>query len=138
MTGSFDLHVSLREAARRLDLRRLSALVVRAEGGDAQLALEECTLIRETDAARSSPGVGFWVWDYRGAITDPHAMIEACQNAGCSRVLIQIPATSEDETLWASYATLFPFAKARHIDAFALDGYPEAIQEPGVLAAKVK
>lgn len=138
VTGPFDLHVSLREAGRRLDLRRLSALVVRADGGDAQLALEECTLIRETDAARLSPGVGFWVWDYRTAITDPHAMIKACQNAGCSRLLIQIPAISEDETLWASYATLFPFAKARHIDVFALDGYPEAIQEPGVLAAKVK
>ena len=138
VTGPFDLYVSLREAGLRLDLRRLSALVVRADGGDVQLALEECTLIRETDTARSSPGVGFWVWDYRAAITDPHAMIEACQNAGCSRVLIQIPATSEDETLWASYAALFPFAKARHIDAFALDGYPEAIQEPGVLAAKVE
>ena len=138
VTGPFDLHVSLREAGRRLDLRRLSALVVMADGGDVQLALEECTLIRETDAARSSPGVGFWVWDYRAAITDPHAMIKACQNAGCSRVLIQIPEISEDETLWASYATLFPFAKARHIDAFALDGYPEAIQEPGVLADKVK
>lgn len=138
VTGPFDLHVSLREAGRRLDLRRLSALVVQADGGDAQLALEECTLIRGTDTARPSPGVGFWVWDYRAAITDPHAMIKACQNAGCSRLLIQIPAFSEDETLWASYATLFPFAKARHIDAFALDGYPEAIQEPGVLAAKVK
>ena len=138
VTGPFDLHMSLREAGRRLDLRRLSALVVRADGGDAQLALEECTLIRETDAARSSPGVGFWVWDYRAAITDPHAMIKACQRAGCSRVLIQMPAISEDETLWASYATLFPFAKARHIDVFALDGYPEAIQEPGVLADKVK
>lgn len=138
VTGPFDLHVALREAGRRLDLRRLTALVVKADGGNAQLALEECTLIRETDAARSSPGVGFWVWDYRAAITDPHAMIKACQNTGCSRLLIQIPAISEDETLWASYATLFPFAKARHIDAFALDGYPEAIQEPMVLAAKVK
>lgn len=138
VTGPFDLHVSLREAGRRLDLRRLSALVVQADGGDAQLVLEECTLIRETDAARSSPRVGFWVWDYRAAITDPHAMIKACQNAGCSRVLIQMPAVSEDETLWASYATLFPFANAGHIEAFALDGYPEAIQEPEVLAAKVK
>ena len=138
VTGPFNLHVSLREAGRRLDLRRLSALVLRADGGVVQLALEECTLIREPDTARSSPGVGFWVWDYRAAIMDPHAMIKACQNAGCSRLLIQIPAISEDETLWASYATLFPFAKARHIDAFALDGYPEAIQEPGVLAAKVK
>lgn len=138
VTGPFDLHVSLREAGRRLDLRRLSALVVRADGGAVQLALEECTLIREPDAARSSPGIGFWVWDYRAAITDPHAMIKACQNAGCSRLLIQIPAISDDETLWASYATLFPFAKARHIDVFALDGYPEAIQEPEVLAAKVK
>ena len=138
VTGPFDLHVSLREAGRRLDLRRLAALVVMADGGNVQLALEESTLIRETDAARSSPGVGFWVWDYRAAITDPLAMIKACQDAGCSRVLIQIPEVSEDETLWASYATLFPFAKARHIDAFALDGYPEAIQEPGVLAAKVK
>ena len=138
VTGPFDLHVSLREAGRRLDLRRLSTLVVRADGGEVQLALEECTLIREIETARSSPGVGFWVWDYRAAITDPHAIIKACQNAGCSRLLIQIPALSEDETLWASYATLFSFAKARHIDAFALDGYPEAIQEPWVLAAKVK
>ena len=138
VTGPFDLHVSLREAGRRLDLRRLSALVVRGDGGDVQLELEECTLIRDPDTARTSTGVGFWVWDYRAAIMDPHAMIKACQNAGCSRLLIQIPAISEDETLWASYATLFPFAKARHIDAFALDGYPEAIQEPGVLAAKVK
>ena len=138
VTGTFDLHVPLREAGRRLDLRRLSALVVRADGGEAKLALEECTLVREIDAARSSPGVGFWVWDYRIAIMDPHAMINACQSAGCSRVAIQIPAISEDETLWASYAALFPFAKARHIDAFALDGYPEAIQEPEVLAAKVK
>lgn len=138
VTGPFDLHVSLREAGQQLDLRRLSALIVQADGGDAQLALEECTLIREPDVAQSSAGVGFWVWDYRAAITDPHAMIKACQNAGCSRVLIQIPAISEDETLWVSYATLFPFAKAKHIDAFALDGYPEAIEEPEVLAAKVK
>lgn len=138
VTGPFNLHVSLREAGRRLDLRRLSVLVLKAEGGDVQLALEDCTLIRELDTARSSPGVGFWVWDYRAAIMDPHAMIKACQNAGCSRLLIQIPAISEDETLWTSYATLFAFAKARHIDAFALDGYPEAIQEPDILAAKVK
>jgi len=138
VTGPFDLQVSLREAGRGLDLRRLSTLVMRADGRDVRLTLEECTLIKEADIARSAPGVGFWVWDYRAAITDPHAMIKACQNAGCSRLLIQIPAMSEDETLWASYAALFPFAKAGHIDAFALDGYPEAIREPEVLAAKVK
>ena len=137
VTGPFDLHVSLRDIGRRLDLRRLSTLVVKADGGDVQLVLEECTLIRETDVARSSPRIGFWVWDYRTAIRDPHAMIKACQDAGCSRVLIQIPAISDGEALWASYATLFHFAKVRHIDAFALDGYPEAIQEPAVLVAKM-
>ncbi|HSF68561.1 MAG TPA: hypothetical protein VLA67_14155 [Nitrospiraceae bacterium] len=138
VTGPFDLHVSLKDVGRRLDLRRLSVLVVKADGGDVQLTLEECTLIRETDATMSSPRVGFWVWDYHAAITDPHAMIKACLNAGCSRLLIQIPSISEDEPLWASYATLFPFAKARNIDVFALDGYPEAIQEPGALVAKLK
>ena len=78
------------------------------------------------------------MWGYRAAAADPETEIAACQWQACSRVLIQMPALSDDDALWAAYAWLFVKAQRAGIEALALDGYPEAIQEPQLLAQKIR
>ncbi len=138
VTGAFDLTVSLKEVGRRLDLRYVTGIVLYTEAGSAQISFDRMEVAQEPPKGRPPVGTGFWVWNYRAAVKDPETMLATCRTQGCSRVLIQMPAESDDEALWRDYARLLTLVQAAGIDALALDGYPEAIQEPRVLADKIQ
>ncbi|CAE6712206.1 hypothetical protein [Nitrospira defluvii] len=137
LSGSFDLTVSLQEISRGVDLRQVTALVVSAEGQGGQIQLEKIEVTQETPVMKRQAGTGFWVWNYRQAVKDPEAMLSTCRAQGCSRLLIQVPAQSDDEGLWREYAQLMAKVRDAGIEPWVLDGYPEAIQEPQRLADKI-
>lgn len=64
-------------------------------------------------------------------------MLDTCRAQGCSRLLIQMPAQSDEEEIWQGYVRLMEKVRAAGIEPWALDGYPEAIQEPHRLADKI-
>ncbi len=138
VSGAFDITVPLQEIGRRLDLRYVMALVVSTEAGSARISFDRIEVVREPAENRQSGGIGFWVWRYRTAIENPETMLATCRAQGCSRVLIQMPSQSDDETLWRRYARLLATVRESGIEALALDGYPEAIQEPYALADKIR
>lgn len=138
VTGRFDLRVPLGPAAQRLDLRRLVALAVVPETADARLEFEVLTLEQTAAPRQTVPGLGFWVWEYRQALANPLATLESCQRQGCRRLLVQMPALEDPETLWSAYGQFLRAAQDRGIETFALDGYPEAIHTPAPLFDKVR
>ncbi len=138
VTGSFNLLVPLKEIGRRLDLRYVTGMVLYTEAGSARVSLDRMEFVQEPPKERPSVGTGFWVWNYRAAVKDPETMLATCRTQSCSRILIQMPAPSEDEALWREYAGLLSRVQEAGIDVLALDGYPEAIQEPQVLADKIR
>jgi len=138
VTGPFDLTIPLKEIGRRLDLRYVTALVVSTEAESAHIVFDRIEVTRESSGSRHPGGTGFWVWNYRAAVENPEAMLATCRSQGCSRVLIQMPSQSDEETLWRGYAQLLRVVRDSGIEALALDGYPEAIQEPHVLADKIR
>ena len=138
VTGSFNLLVPLKEIGRRLDLRYVTGMVLYTEAGSARVSMDRMEFVQEPPKERPSVGTGFWVWNYRAAVKDPETMLATCRTQSCSRILIQMPAPSEDEALWREYAGLLSRVQEAGIDVLALDGYPEAIQEPQVLADKIR
>jgi hypothetical protein len=137
VTGDFDLSIPLREPGRLMDLRQLTALVLLSEDKQARVVLDQVDFVQAGTAPTKPPAMGFWVWDYRKTIVDPEAVFSACHREACTRILVQMPAPTDPEPVWASYAAMFTLARRRGIEAVALDGYPEAIQEPQVLADKI-
>ena len=138
VTGPFDLTLSLKEIGQKLDLRSLTALVVSTEAAGAQIVFEQIEAVQPASASAAPTGVGFWVWKYREAIRDPNALLATCRVESCSRVLIQMPSQADDDALWGNYAGLLMMMQEAGVAAFALDGYPEAIQEPHKLADKIQ
>ncbi|ULA62264.1 MAG: hypothetical protein LZF86_10124 [Nitrospira sp.] len=141
VTGPFDLTLPLKGIGRKLDLRSLTALVVSAEAARAHIMFEQIEVAQPSSepAVPAQPaGVGFWVWTYREAIRDPQAVLATCWAQRCSRVLIQMPSQTDDDELWHRYAGLLATIQQAGVAALALDGYPEAIQEPLKLAEKIE
>ncbi|MEQ1795352.1 MAG: hypothetical protein ABL970_14305 [Nitrospira sp.] len=138
VTGPFDLAIPLKDIGRRLDLRSLTALVVSTEAASAHIVFDRIDVVQQPSAAMQPAETGFWVWTYREAIRDPRVMLGLCRAQGCSRVLIQMPSQTDDDALWRSYARLLMTVQESGVAAFALDGYPEAIQEPHKLADKIQ
>jgi hypothetical protein len=120
-----------------MNLRQLTAVIILTDGVDGSLIVEQLELVQTVQGSKKPPRTGFWVWDYQNAIRDPEAILSACRRQGCTRILLQMPAPTDPQSLWASYAAFFSMAQQNGIEAVALDGYPEAIQEPQVLADKV-
>ncbi|MBK7418312.1 MAG: hypothetical protein KA240_08430 [Nitrospira sp.] len=137
LSGAFDLTVPLQEIGRGVDLRQVTALVVFTEGQGGRIQLEKIQVTQEAPVIRWPAGTGFWVWNYRQAVKDPEVMLSTCRAHRCSRLLIQMPAQSDDEGLWREYAQLMEKVREAGIEPWALDGYPEAIQEPQRLADKI-
>lgn len=138
VTGSFDLVIPLKAVGRSVDLRSLTALVVSTESVSAHILFERIDAALQPVAPARPASTGFWVWKYREAIQDPGTMLATCRAQGCSRVLIQMPSQSDPEVLWIAYAGLLLTVQQAGVAAFALDGYPEAIQEPRKLADKIE
>ena len=138
VTGPFDLAIPLKEAGRRLDLRKLTALVVSTTAANAHIVFDRIDAVQPRPAPATPAETGFWVWTYRDAIRDPAPMIQTCRAQGCSRVLIQMPSQTDAEAVWIGYASLLKTVQEAGIAVLALDGYPEAIQEPHRLADKIQ
>lgn len=136
--GPFDMIIPLRQIGRQLDMRQLTSFVVTTEEANVRIELEQFTMTQGPSVVTGAAQVGFWVWSYRAAVADPEPVLTACRRQGCSRVLIQMPALSDDDGIWAAYARFFTRAHTGGIEAFAFDGYPEAIQEPYGLADKIQ
>ncbi|MBS0169634.1 MAG: hypothetical protein JSR62_04715 [Nitrospira sp.] len=137
LSGAFDLTLPLQEIGRTVDLRHITALVVSSEGGSGHSVLETIEVRQGDSVTPRSTGTGFWVWNYRRAVQDPAGMLDTCRAQGCSRLLIQMPAQSDEEEIWQGYVRLMEKVRAAGIEPWALDGYPEAIQEPRRLADKI-
>ncbi len=138
VTGTFDLAIPMKEIGRGVDLRYVTALVVSTEGQSGQIQFERMAVTHSGPVKKRSVGTGFWVWNYRAAIQDSQTLLSVCREQGCSRLLIQMPSLNDEEALWREYARLLILVQEAGIDALALDGYPEAIQEPYLLADKVR
>jgi hypothetical protein len=138
VTGDIDLRLPLGTVARRLDLRRLAALVILPETPESQIGLELLTLEHTTGPRQKVPGLGFWVWEYRHALAHPEKVLGACRRYDCGRLLVQMPALEDDASVWEAYAQFLSTAPNQGIEAFALDGYPEAIHTPEALLQKVR
>lgn len=136
--GAFDITFPLKEIGRRLDLRHVTSLVVSTESGHAQIVIEHIEVAQAESQEQRQTGIGFWVWNYRAAIGDPEALLSTCRSQHCSRVLVQMPSQTDHEAVWNDYAALLMKLAEAGIEALALDGYPEAIQEPHQLADKVQ
>ncbi len=138
VNGRFDLRVALRSSARRLDLRRVVAASIIPETRDAHVILESLTVEHVGAARQAQTKRGYWVWKYREALKAPDTMLDSCLRQGCHRILVQMPDINDPESLWKAYARFLNTAHGRHIEVFALDGYPEAVDAPGPLIAKIQ
>jgi hypothetical protein len=138
VTGLFDVTVSFKDIGRRLDLRYLTALVVFTETDGEQISFEQIEASQDASGGVRPPGTGFWVWNYRAAVQDPGSVFATCRMQACSRIMIQMPSQSDEDALWRDYAALLVKMQEDGIEALALDGYPEAIQEPHKLADKIQ
>jgi hypothetical protein len=138
VTGDFALRLPVQTIARQLDLRRLAAFVVVPETPDSEVKIELLTVERTAGPRQKTPGRGFWVWEYRHTLAHPETVLGACRRYGCGRLLIQMPALEDAASLWEAYAHFLSTAPDQGIEAFALDGYPEAIHTPEALLHKVR
>lgn len=137
VSGTFDVTIPLQQLGRQVDLRTLAALVVVTEERHARLILDRVELRQGTPAVSPPRRTGFWVWNYRAMLEHPEHIFAACQRQHCARLLIQMPRMTDEDVVWSAYARLFGTARELGIEALALDGYPEAIQEPRALADKL-
>jgi hypothetical protein len=136
--GRFDLRASLRSSARQLDLRRVVAASVIPENGRAHVILKSFTVEHVASTRQGQTKRGYWVWKYREALKDPDAMLDSCVRQGCHRILVQMPDMKDSESVWKAYVRFLSIAHGRHIQVFALEGYPEAVDAPGPLIAKIQ
>lgn len=138
-----DTLVELRAFAKDIDLRDVVSMTVgvSAEGqGASDLGAQ---LVAVELGATSLPTMprsrtGFWAWEYREVIDDPEQAVQTCRTHGCQRLLVQMPSDADSDELWSGYAAALRWIDAQGIEAYALDGYPEAAYEPRRLVAKIE
>lgn len=138
VVGPFDVRVPLTLLARRVDLRYLASLVLLPQERANTVILETLALEQSEHRHEQKPGLGFWLWEYQDLPDRGDALLEECQRLACTRLFVQIPADKDPPTLWAAYAQFLRSARSRGIEAFALDGYPEAIDDPTPLVKKIR
>ena len=136
--GTFDVTIPLVDFGRSLDLRRVTAAVVTTDDPQAQVVLEQIDLLRDRPGIARSARSGLWVWRYREAIEDPSAIFLVCRRHGVSRVMVQMPASEDAPDVWKAYVRLLVRLREGGLEVVALDGYPEAIQNPQPLTGKVR
>lgn len=138
--GPFEASIRLVFFARHADLRDLAGLVLDlADATTGNVDIEEARLERGiAKEALPEPRVGFWVWDYRAMIADPEPMLALCRQERCLRLLVQMPELYESDDVWERYGRLLRRIRSESIEAFALDGYPDAVNDPERLAATIR
>jgi hypothetical protein len=137
VTGSFDLRVPLDAAARQMDLRQVVAVVVRPQEQPATVTLKTLDFEQAPAQQQLPHRLGFWVWEYKEAVTHASETLAACQRFGCTRLLVQMPALDDPLDLWRAYVQFLQTVQDKGIEAFALDGAPDAIYHPEPLLEKV-
>jgi hypothetical protein len=137
VTGYFDMRVALKPTIGHLDPTHITAMVFEADGRATTLSLERVLLERTSTLSATGSRKGFWVWDYRAAVADPEGLIQDCRRAGITRILVQMPDRKDPDVLWSAYAHVLERAASSGLEAFALDGYPEAIYDPAPLMEKI-
>jgi len=136
--GSFDVRVPLYSLARRVDLRYLTSLVLLPQEKTNTVTLKTLALEQSGHRREYKPRLGFWWWEYRDLPDRGDAVLDECQRFACTRLFVQMPATEDPPTLWTAYVQFLRSARGRGIEAFALDGYPEAIHDPTPLVKKIE
>ncbi len=138
LVNAFDVRIPLDSAARELDLRDLVAVMVQPHSDESTVLLEVLSLEQSSGLRSSTARRGFWVWNYREALAESAAIVEVCRAVACSRLLIQMPALEDHDSLWVAYTEMLLSLQVQGIEAFALDGSPDAIYEPAPLVKKVR
>jgi len=137
LTGRFDARIPLTPAARRMDLRRVVSLVVLPNTRTSTLVLNTLAFEQVQPARQQTAKRGFWVWEYRTALTQGEKIVATCRRFGCTRLLIQMPSTADPDHVWQAYTQFLAMVQAQGIEAFALDGYPEAVYDLTPLLEKL-
>jgi hypothetical protein len=137
LTGRFDVRIPLASAARRLDLRHVVSFVVLSNTQTSTLQLDTLAVEQVHPDRQQTARRGFWLWEYQTALTQSEKTIATCRHFGCTRLLIQMPSTKEPDHVWHAYAHFLATVQAQGIEAFALDGYPEAVYDPKPLLEKI-
>ncbi|HTK86281.1 MAG TPA: hypothetical protein VL329_01050 [Nitrospiraceae bacterium] len=137
VTGHFDIRIPLKPIFARLDPTHITTVVFEGDAGEATLTIERFLLERTSALSTTGPRKGFWVWDYRAAVADPELLIRDCRRAGVTRILVQMPDKNDPASLWSAYVRVLERAASSGLEAFALDGYPEAIYDPAPLMEKI-
>jgi len=136
--GRFDVTLPLMPAAKTIDLRDVTVVsVIPAQGGVA-LRLDELFVATGQAAPKPHRQIGFWVWDYREATAQGSSLLDVCRSLQCGRLAVQMPALSDPEEIWLRYTGLLQSAQRQDIEAYALDGYPEAVLNARPLLKKVE
>ena len=137
VTGDFDVRLSLKPVFKHLDPTHVATLVIEGISGETTLALERVLLERISARPVARRTKGFWVWDYHAAVAHPETLLQECRRAGITRILVQMPHRDDPPSVWSAYAALLKRTGQSGVEIFALDGYPEAIYEPGPLIEKI-
>lgn len=138
VVGPFDVRVPLSGLARRVDLRYLTSLVLLPQEKTNTTTLETLALEQSERQREHKFRLGFWLWEYRDLLDRGDTILDECQRFACTRLFIQMPADKDPPSLWTTYVQFLRSAQSRGIEAFALDGYPEAIHDPSPLAEKIE
>jgi hypothetical protein len=138
VNGTFDIRLPLKTVAQQLDLRLLTSLVLLPQGATNTVTLSHLAFERTKRSRQHSTPVGFWLWNYHDAIDRGRAIIAECQRAGCRRLFVQMPNEKDPQQQWAVYVQFLRTVKNSGIEAFALDGYPEAIHDPSPLVTRLQ
>jgi cellulose synthase/poly-beta-1,6-N-acetylglucosamine synthase-like glycosyltransferase len=136
--GRFDVTLPLMPGAKGIDLRDVTMVAVVPQHSDVVLQLDELSVATGQAAPKPHRRIGFWVWDYREATAQGSSLLDVCQSFQCSRLAVQMPALGDPEEIWLRYAGLLQAAQRQDIEAFALDGYPEAVLDARPLLKKVE
>lgn len=135
--GPFDVRISLRDGARRLDPRRLTGVVVLTRAAETLVNLEVLNLEQGPPGRPKLPTIGFWLWRYREALTKGREVLDACKRHRCNRLLVQMPSLADTQEVWEDYARFFSLAREQGIEAWALDGEPQAVHDSLPIVKKV-
>jgi hypothetical protein len=137
LAGTFDIQLPLSGLGKRLDLRRVTALTIETTEPETELRLDSFILERYERKRAKTSRLGFWVWNYHEALANPQSIFDICRKVGADRLFVQIPSLKDETEIWMAYVRFFQEAKKAGIEAFALDGYPEAIHFSAPLIEKI-
>lgn len=137
-TGRLDVTLPLIPAAKSIDLRDVTMVAVIPQQGNVVIRLEELSVAKWHAAPKPHRRIGFWVWDYREATAQGSSLLDTCRSLQCGRLAVQMPALDDPEEVWRRYVGLLQAAEHQGIEAFALDGYPEAVLDAQPLIKKVE